>query len=273
MTFWPGNYTLEALMKNAPFTDAFGCGLVSAAACGRFAASGGYFPLLSAGLPPPVVDLQSCQASLIQMQAARDLFPRSPERATRNLDDPIDMASGAIVEGRGAIQELRSQPAVQDDLAKVLTMTGQDLRCRELKEGSVTFRVDVEGEQQLLKPLLQDEVSRIARELLRNAFRHSQASQIEAEIRYEPHLLRLHVRDDGKGIEPEILKTGGRDGHWGLAGVRERAKRIGARLDFWSEAGSGTEVQLTVPASIAYQTNHKESRSWLPWRRGCVRDP
>jgi signal transduction histidine kinase len=178
------------------------------------------------------------------------------------------MAAGAIAEGRGAIQGLRSQPPVEDDLVKVLTVTGQDLaRSQEAKEHPVSFRLEVEGEQQPLEPLLQDEVSRIARELLRNAFRHSQASQIEAEIRYDPHLLRVHVRDDGKGIHPEILKAGGRDGHWGLAGMRERAKQIGARLDFWSEAGAGTEVQLTVAASIAYQTNHQESRSWLLRRK------
>jgi signal transduction histidine kinase/ligand-binding sensor domain-containing protein len=212
--------------------------------------------------------LQSFQASLIQMQAAHDLFSRRPKEAAQNLDDAITMAAGAIAEGRGAIQGLRSQPPVEDDLVKVLTVTGQDLaRSQEAKEHPVSFRLEVEGEQQPLEPLLQDEVSRIARELLRNAFRHSQASQIEAEIRYDPHLLRVHVRDDGKGIHPEILKAGGRDGHWGLAGMRERAKQIGARLDFWSEAGAGTEVQLTVAASIAYQTNHQESRSWLLRRK------
>ena len=212
--------------------------------------------------------LQSFQASLMQMQATRDLFSRRPEQAAHNLDDAITMAAGGIAEGRGAIQELRSQPPVQDDLAKVLTVAGQDLaRSQEWKERPVRFRVEVEGERKPLKPLIQDEVYRITRELLRNAFTHSQAGQIETAVHYDPHLLRLHVRDDGKGIDPEILKAGGRDGHWGLAGVRERAKRIGARMDFWSEAGSGTEVQLTVPASIAYQTNHKESRSWILRRK------
>ena len=212
--------------------------------------------------------LQSCQASLIQMQAARDLFLRRPEQAVHNLEDAITMAAGAIAEGRGAIQELRSQPLVQDDLAKVLTVTAQDLvRSQELKERPVSFRVQVEGERQALKPLLHDEVYRIARELLRNAFQHAEAAQIEAEIRYDPHLLRVRVRDDGKGLDPEILKSRGREGHWGLAGMRERAKHIGARLDFWSEAGAGTEVQLTVPASIAYQTNHKENRGWFLRRK------
>jgi signal transduction histidine kinase len=212
--------------------------------------------------------LQSCQASLIQMQAARDLFSRRPEQAVHNLDDAITMAAGAIAEGRGAIQELRSQPPVQDDLAKVLTAAGQDLaRSQERKERAARFQVVVEGERQPLRPYLQDEVYRIACELIRNAFQHAEAAQIEAEIGYDPNLLRVNVRDDGKGIPPDILKTGGREGHWGLMGIRERAKRIGAQLDFWSKAGVGMEVQLTVPGSIAYQGNNKEGRSRLIRRK------
>jgi hypothetical protein len=65
------------------------------------------------------------------------------------------------------------------------------------------------------------------------------------------------VRDNGKGIAPEILKEGGRAGHWGLPGMNERARRIGAQLDFWSETGRGAEVQLTVPASVAYRAPYK----------------
>jgi signal transduction histidine kinase len=163
------------------------------------------------------------------------------------------MASGAIAEGRDAIHDLRLQPAVQSDLAQLLTATGQDLAHSGDANGNpVIFRVTVEGERQALDPIIQDEAYRIARELLRNAFRHAQASQIEADIRYDDPLLRVLIRDDGKGIEPEVVKAGGRAGHWGLSGMQERAKRIGARLEFWSEVGAGTEVELSIPASIAY---------------------
>ena len=103
-----------------------------------------------------------------------------------------------------------------------------------------------------MSPSLQDEVYRIAREVLTNAFQHARARQIEAEIRYNARVFRLRIRDDGTGIDPRVLKQGERAGHWGLPGIRERAKQIGARLDFWSEAGVGTEMQLRVPASIAY---------------------
>jgi signal transduction histidine kinase len=100
-----------------------------------------------------------------------------------------------------------------------------------------------------------NEACRIALELLRNAFRHSHASRIEAEVRYDDQVLRIRIRDNGRGIDPKMLKEGGIAGHWGLRGVRERAKRIGAQLDFWSEAGAGTEVQLTIPASVAYESS------------------
>jgi len=163
------------------------------------------------------------------------------------------MTEGAITEGRDAIQDLRAQPAVQSDLDQLLTATGQELARSEDANGNpVIFRVAVEGERKDLDPIIQDEAYRIARELLRNAFRHAQAGQIEAEIRYEDRQIRVRIRDDGRGIEPEIVKAGGRGGHFGLQGMRERARQIGARLEFWSEAGAGTEVELSVPASVAY---------------------
>ena len=100
--------------------------------------------------------------------------------------------------------------------------------------------------------------------MLRNAFRHAHARQIEAEIGYDSRQFRVHGRDDGKGIDPEVLKAGGRAGHYGLPGMRERVERFGGKLDFWSEAGAGTEAALTVPAAIAY-ANSSAAGGW--WTR------
>jgi len=208
--------------------------------------------------------LQNFQASLIQMQAARNTFARRPEKAVQSLDAAITMAMGAVAEGRDAIQNLRAQPAGGDDLAQLVTAAGQELaHSGEAQGNPPVFRLTVEGERRDLKPLLQDEVYRIARELLRNAFRHAQAGRIEAEIRYESRQLSVHVRDDGKGIDPEILKAGGRAGHWGLPGMRERVDRFGGKLDFWSEAGAGTEAVLTVPAAAAYGASNGALFSFL----------
>jgi signal transduction histidine kinase len=142
----------------------------------------------------------------------------------------------------------------------MLTAAGQELATLQDGNSESTYRVIVEGAPRMLSPRLEDEVYRIGREIIRNAFRHADARQIEVEIRYDNQRLRLRIRDDGRGIDAKVLDEKERMGHWGLAGIRERAQRIGSRLDIWSEAGAGTEVQLTVPAAIAYQNSSDSAR-------------
>lgn len=125
----------------------------------------------------------------------------------------------------------------------------------------------MEGKPRPLAPIVHYEACRIAHEILANAFRHAEANRIEAEVRFDRHSLRLRFRDDGKGIDPETLKVGGRPGHWGLPGIRERVLRIDAKLDFWSEAGAGTEVQVSVSGAVAYEKNADTSRFGL-FRKG-----
>ena len=178
------------------------------------------------------------------------------------MDDAIVATEQAIAEGRDAIHDLRPQASAESDLEQLLTTAGHELAA--LQDGnrqSAAFRVIVEGEAQKLLPMLQDEVYRIGREVIRNAFRHASAAHIEVEIRYDERQLRLRIRDDGKGIEPNLLQGGsGSAGHWGLPGIRERAQRIGAKLDFWSEVEAGTEVELTVPGKLGYETARDGSR-------------
>jgi len=197
--------------------------------------------------------LQSFQGAIFQFQAARNLLLRKADNAGAALDEAIQASEEAIQEGRSAIRDLRPEPAAQRDLPELLNVVGRELATPHEQNGHApSYRVVVEGKQQDLSPMLQDEVYRISREVIRNAFSHAAASRIEVEIRYDQDQLRLRVRDDGKGIDPKVL-AGGQSGHFGIPGMRERAQRIGARLDFWSEVGAGTEVELTVPASMAYQ--------------------
>jgi signal transduction histidine kinase len=197
--------------------------------------------------------LQSFQGSLFEVQAARNLFPRRPDDAMQTLDEAIRSAEAALAEGRDAILDLRSGSAAPSGLAHLLGAAGQELSGVAVSNGgSPAFRMTVEGPPRDIKTVLQDELYRIGREILRNAFRHARAKKIEVEIRYDAQELRLRFRDDGIGIDAKVLDEGARAGHWGLPGVRERAKLAGAQLDFWSEVGAGTEVQVTVPASVAY---------------------
>jgi signal transduction histidine kinase len=149
---------------------------------------------------------------------------------------------------------LRSSTTLTNELAQALTALGEELT---LGRGSPTFLVSIEGTPRNLHPILRDDIYRIAREALRNAFRHAQARKIEAEITYGERLLRLRIRDDGKGIDPKLLDAG-RDGHWGLPGMRERAQQIGAQFEMWSELGAGTEMELRIPGSVAYGTAPNE---------------
>ena len=202
--------------------------------------------------------LQSVQGVMFSFQAARNLLPGRTEDAIRTLEEAISKGDEAIAEGRDAIQGLRVNPELVTKLEHLLTAEGKELRRSSRAEGEPpAFQVTVEGARQALSPLLQDEVYRIAREILRNAFCHANASRIEAEMTYDSQFFRVRIRDNGKGIDRKVLEAGARRGHWGLPGVHERAKRIGARLKLWSEPGVGTEAELTVPARIAYGTGHR----------------
>ena len=202
--------------------------------------------------------LQSFQGAVFQFQAARRLLLRKADNAMQVVDEAIQTAEEGIAEGRAAIHDLRPEPAAQRDLPELLNDAGREIAtAHEMNANVASYRVVIEGKQQDLSPMLQDEVYRISREVIRNAFAHAVATHVEVEIRYDQNQLRVRVRDDGKGIEPKILETGGQTGHFGIPGMRERAQRIGAHLDFWSEVGAGTEVELTVPASMAYQKRHK----------------
>jgi PAS domain S-box-containing protein len=197
--------------------------------------------------------LQSVQGLMFSFQAARNLLPGRTEDAMRTLDAAIRKGDQAIAEGRDAIQGLRADSALGSNLEHLLTAAGSEFAGSSGGQGDAPdFRVIVEGAPQPLALPLQDEVYQIARELLRNAFHHAQASRIEAGLAYDASFFRLRIRDNGKGLDRKVLASGARQGHWGLPGVGERAKCIGAQLKLLSEPGAGTEAELIVPARIAY---------------------
>jgi signal transduction histidine kinase/ligand-binding sensor domain-containing protein len=202
--------------------------------------------------------LQSFQGSLAQMQAGRNLLSRQSDRALQAIDDAITMAAGAIAEGRDAVSDLRSSTAFRNNLAEELKAAADELA----EGGGATFRLVVEGPPRELHPVIQDEICRIGGEALRNAFRHARAHHIEADVRYSDQLLRLQIRDDGVGITPEILE-GGRSNHYGLCGMRERAEKLGAKLEIWSATGTGTEIDLSIPAARVYRSSAPRARRRL----------
>jgi signal transduction histidine kinase/ligand-binding sensor domain-containing protein len=194
--------------------------------------------------------LQSLSGVLLKLHAVTYMLRGHPE-AKKTLEGVIDQARQAVTEGRDTVYGLRSSTVTTNDLARSISSLAEELAAGPTGQSSPCFQLRVEGKTRDLHPIVRDEVNRIACEAVRNAFLHAQAGRIEVEIRYEERQLRLRVRDDGKGMAPNVLDEG-RAGHYGLPGMRERAKLVGGKLAVWSEPDSGTEIELTVPASGAY---------------------
>jgi signal transduction histidine kinase len=191
--------------------------------------------------------LQGFLSASMQLHVAADRLPEDSP-AKQAISRVLQLMGQVIDEGRNAVRGLRSDDASTHDLAQAFSRIQEELAIPE----PIAFRVIVEGQPRPLHPLLRDEIYRIGREALVNAFRHSHAENIEMEMEYMARQFRFLVRDNGCGIDPKVLQSG-REGHWGLPGMRERSERIGGRLHVWSSAAAGTEVELSVPGHIAYQ--------------------
>ena len=203
--------------------------------------------------------LQGFLSASMQLHVAVDQVPDDSPAKPR-LRRVLDSMGLVIEEGRNAVRGLRSPDRGSDDLEQAFSRVGSELDVSE----TLGFRVIVEGTPRPLHPMIRDEVYRIGREALVNAFRHSNARSIEVEVTYAASHLRLLVRDNGCGIDPQFVRSG-REGHWGLSGMRERAEAVGGQLRLWSRDGAGTEVELSVPASVAYQASSDRRRTWFGW--------
>jgi signal transduction histidine kinase len=179
-------------------------------------------------------------ASMMLDCAAEEMPPDSPGKLS--VSRALRRIQGAIGEARAALQGLRSSRPPSASLEKALS----ELRDEFTSSANVEFRVVVRGEPRELQPAIQKQIYLIGREALLNALRHSQARKIQAEVEYLPRGLRLLVSDNGCGMDPKVIPWG-RDSHWGLLGMQERAASIGAKLRIWSRPGSGTEAELFYP--------------------------
>jgi signal transduction histidine kinase len=200
--------------------------------------------------------LQSFQGLMLHLQVVENMLP--PGSAKDKLEQTLERADQAIAEGRDAVYDLRSSATTTNDLSQAVRTLCSELATPE----GAAFELTVEGPPRNLHPIIRDELYRITREALRNAFSHARAHHIEVEIIYAERMFRLRIRDDGKGIEPALLEEG-RPGHYGLPGMRERARQIGAEFTIWSGVGAGTEIDVTIPGSIAYRSLPRPRARWF----------
>jgi signal transduction histidine kinase len=200
--------------------------------------------------------LQGVQGLILRFQAAADtISERDPAREA--MERTLERADELLDESRARVMDLRDPGSGLVALQEALAAEGEQLATDYPGE----FGVSAEGVARELHPIVREETHLLGREALVNAFRHAHATRIEAEVYYGDTGLRMRIRDNGCGIDPAVLAKGGPRGHWGLSGMRERATLLSARLDIWSTAGGGTEIDLRVPATVAY------SESWRPVRR------
>ncbi|BCS31701.1 histidine kinase [Luteitalea sp. TBR-22] len=200
--------------------------------------------------------LQGFLSASMQLHVAVEALPRDVP-ARQSLERVHHLMRRVIDEGRHAVIGLRAPGTTSPDLALAFAGVQQ-----EFGSAGPAYRVVVEGRPRALEPMVRDEVYRIGREALVNAFRHADATQVELEIEYGPRNLSLLVRDDGRGIDPGSLRDG-TDGHFGIVGMRERAGRIGGTFRIRSRPGAGTEVELRVPGPLAFE---RRSSRWFPWK-------
>jgi signal transduction histidine kinase/ligand-binding sensor domain-containing protein len=205
--------------------------------------------------------LQGMQGLIWRFQAATDRIP--VEQPARDLmEQSLNRADRLLEEGRDRLKELRPVGGDVADLAQALAAEGEQLAQHQ----SAKFQVSVQGAPRVLHPIVREEGFLIGREALGNAFRHSGAKKIEVEMSYCDAALHVRVRDDGRGISAPVLESGGKPQHFGLIGMRERAKKLGGELEIWSKPEAGTEVDLCVPAHVAYRRSKApapHARSWL----------
>jgi signal transduction histidine kinase/ligand-binding sensor domain-containing protein len=206
--------------------------------------------------------LQGVQSAALQLDVAEDQLPDdSPTKPL--LRRILQLMTDVTEEGRNALRGLRAPETDNHSLEMAFSRMGKEFSF----DAGVGFRVIVNSNVRPLRPMIRNEVYRIGREAIVNAFMHAHAQSVEVDVEYANEHLRVLVRDNGVGVDPLVLHSG-LEGHWGLPGMRDRSEAIGASLRLRSRLGAGTEVELIVPSEIAFEdAAHGRRFHWLPWLR------
>jgi signal transduction histidine kinase len=208
--------------------------------------------------------LQGVQALILRFHTGtQQLSEDDPVRGA--FEEALSQSDQVILEGRSVLSRLRARQSKSENLTEAYAAIGNELRSL----GGARLEVIVDGRSRDLDNVVQEELLKIGREALFNAWRHARASRIEVEVHFGIFEFRIHFRDDGVGIDPAILSEGSVDGHYGLPGMRERTAKVGGRMVLWSRPGAGTEIEIRIPGVIAYR--HKQRRARPQWIRRLLK--
>lgn len=200
--------------------------------------------------------LQGFQGLVLRFQMAANAIPPN-ERSRTMMEDTLNRADSVLAEGRERVRDLRSHEGTAIDLVEAIHEIADELSL----EDTGIFKVIVLGQTCPFHPVVRDELEAIAKEAITNAFRHANASEIICELSFNQDFFHLACRDNGSGITAEFLSLTGREGHWGLIGMRERAEKIGATLKISRGEERGTTLEVKLRSRLAYVTGANRWRS------------
>ncbi len=186
--------------------------------------------------------IQDMIGTVLQLELLSFQMDEKPEKASSHLVVLTQRLREAVARSRNMVSSLHSTAVVQLSLVEVLRHAEAEFRLGE----SPKFELSSSGVPRDIHPLIRDEVYRICREALANAFRHANASNVHVIVRFLPELLEVEIGDDGEGIDEEI-RLHGRPGHFGLPGIHAHAQRINASIEIASAPRQGTRILLRVP--------------------------
>jgi signal transduction histidine kinase len=202
--------------------------------------------------------IQDVMGISLQIEVADELLPADLP-AKRSLARALVLCKSALDAGRRALNDLRSAPLSAADLVRSFSQSASEFT-RDL--GTVV-EVIIEGSERLLNATRGNDVLQIGRQAITNALQHAQARKINVLLSYGEQQLQVRVQDNGRGISEETVSLA-RPGHYGMAGMKERAERLGGNISIRSRVGEGTEVNLCVPGHLLYQDSLPRSASRLP---------
>jgi signal transduction histidine kinase len=187
--------------------------------------------------------LQGFTGITIQLRAIQRVLSRRPEEGAAALETALSAADTALRDARNSIWDLRAVELEGHDLPEAL-----DGAVRSVVAGSsVALEFIVRGERRPLPPLVETTALRIGREAVLNALKHADAHKVDVHLEYGAQFLSLRVRDDGHGMTPHTPAAAANEGHFGIAGMRERAHRAAGTIEITSEPESGTTVRVSLP--------------------------
>ena len=198
---------------------------------------------------------QGIQGLLLSFNLGTNRMAKSdPVRSL--FEETLTLSDQVMSEGRKLVLDLRTRSSEAAELASDLGAAAAEFA----KVYPTQFDVTVTGKAPQLDTVVSEEIYRIGREALYNAFRHALATTVEVELTYAAGELRLNLRDDGVGIPEQVMRNGAVDGHFGLPGMAERAKKIGADFSIFSRVGGGTEIEVKISSRLAYRSGRTSTR-------------